>query len=1250
MKRSLAILCIFLLTFTAAISAAPLDSQKGSGGKKSQQSLTKLKKQSLDKKYDSNDQVRVLVELKEDPAISYAQKQKKRFKDLPNSKKKELKAEKLTSHKKVKDKAKQKNITFKELENFTTVVNGFSAKIAFGDIKSFEAIPEVAAVHVVNEYERPEEKPEMIYSKELVQAQEAWRDYGYKGEGMIVGIIDTGIDPTHRDMVLGGDTNDELTQGMVADLKTANNLRGKFYTEKVPYGYNYMDDNEEIRDLGPGASMHGMHVAGTVGANGDEANKSKGIKGVAPEAQLLALKVFGNDPNMPSTWGDIYVKAIDEAITLGADVLNMSLGSTAGFVSANDPEQQAVSRAVDNGIVMSISAGNSAHFGNGAANPFATNPDIGVSGAPGLSYDSVQVASLENSFLDLEALDYNIDGTAGKAPFMSASSVHPKDLDKKPYEIAYAGLGMPEELTNANVKGKFALIKRGTLTFVDKTKNAQAAGAIGVIIYNNADGIFSMATEPSITIPQLSMLKSDGDRLQQAVSAGKPVTVSFNDGEKAKVANPEAGKMSAFSSWGLTPNLDFKPEITAPGGQIYSTLNDDQYGMMSGTSMAAPHVSGGSALVLQRVDKDFGLTGFNRVNLAKNIMMNTSKPLIDKGTANNANKWDLPYSPRRQGSGVVQLHSALKTPVVVTEAFKNEAKVALKEVGNTFAFSLKAQNFSDQAVDYDVKGNIQTDFATKGRLGYSANILEAQKILDASIKVKGSDSTIITVPAKGSVTFEVTVDLSNAKVLADDLKTPAAVDTVFPNGYFVEGYITLKDPSDTNPELHVPYVGFKGKWDKAPILDGTIYDNSSFYGAAGALSTEGEDFAYLGVDPVTGTQTNKDWIAFSPNGDGTQDDFIPLPSFLRNAKKVEYSVVDSSWKELRKLRTENNVTKNYFDGGKSAKYSLQPARKWDGKLNNALAKDGQYFYQIKAMVDYEGAEWQTFKIPVKLDTTVPSVKFAKKGKVLALTGSDNANGSGLAYYDVQIDGKSVIESPLAPTTKEYTLPDTTGQKVQVIAVDFAGNKKSAEYDLNADTPEEDKTVPSVYLESPEALSVSSANNITINGYIEEPSGLREFTIDGKTVTAAYNAEKKRYEFSLTKNFADGVQTFIVKATDTAGNSISFKRTFMVDGKGPTLTVTGLPKKNTVPAKGANPLVDVTLADNFDDIRFYLNGNEVFYNEFKEPFAMRGFKKTIKDLELPLLPGKNTFLFEVTDLGGHKTTKEVTITKERKSRK
>ncbi len=214
------------------------------------------------------------------------------------------------------------------------------------------------------------------------------------------------------------------------------------------------------------------------------------------------------------------------------------------------------------------------------------------------------------------------------------------------------------------------------------------------------------------------MLKSNGDEIAAALQDGQAVTITF-EGENATIENPDAGKMSEFTSWGLTPNLDFKPEITAPGGQILSTLNDNEYGIMSGTSMAAPHVAGGGALVLERVDNEFGYENADRVNLAKNLMMNTSTQIEFE---------DALVSPRRQGAGMMQLHAALSTPVVVTESATNEAKVALKEVTeNTVSFELTATNYTDEAVSYEANVNVQTDTPVNA----GSDIVTAPKLFGA---------------------------------------------------------------------------------------------------------------------------------------------------------------------------------------------------------------------------------------------------------------------------------------------------------------------------------------------------------------------------------------------------------------------------------------------------------------------------------------------------------------------------------------
>jgi lactocepin len=1239
-KKSFAILLILLLTMSNAAFGAlgPKQQKASSSGPKA------ISEQGLD--YDDKDKVRVIVELDAESGIEYANKKQTRYKDLEESTKSTLQSKALEDQDTVKGQMNKAKVDAKYLNSFTTVINGFSAEVEFGKIKLIEKLSDVQSVHIVNEYKRPVEQPEMIYSKELVQAQEAWRDYGYKGQGMVVGVIDTGIDSGHRDMVLSDDTEVKLTEAEVQASVAENDLPGKFYTEKVPYGYNYMDQNAEIRDLGAGASMHGMHVSGTVGANGDEENG--GIKGVAPEAQLLALKVFGNDPEMPSTWSDIYVKAIDDAILLGADVLNMSLGSTASFVLPDDPEQKAVSRAVENGVLMSISAGNSAHFGNGYDNPMASNPDIGVAGSPGISSESLQVASLENSKINVEGMKVYFDGELhGTVGYQKQETPNFLDLFKdEKKEVVYVGTGEDQYYEGKDVTGKIVFVVRTGGFFYSQIEEAAIRhGAAGVIV-RGAEGhgdYVNMALEAK-TIPMISLSVAAGNELEAKAKAGKQMEVVF-DGSKVAAFNPAADTMSTFTSWGVTPNLDFKPEITAPGGKIYSTLNDDQYGMMSGTSMAAPHVAGGAALVLQRVDEEFKLTGAARVNMAKNIMMNTSEPVMDKSLVNKSHGWSNPYSPRRQGAGVMQLHSALATPIVMTDSESGIAKVSLKEVDNNVNFTVNVENFSDEAVSYDVSANVQTDFANGGFLGYAADALEAQEIQDAKVTITSEDKEIkesdkLEIPANSTVKVNVAIDLSEAKVYGDDIETLVDINSVFKNGYFAEGFLTLS--SEGEHAASIPYVGFNGDWTQAPILDAPYTDlENSFYGMTGLGANLPGGLDFLGFDQFAGEEGeySQDLAAFSPNGDGVADSTMPILSFLRNAKKVEYNVLDKEGNHLRTLRTENHVRKNYYDGTPNTQYTIKSASSWDGIVENDTVAEGDYYYEVRTLLDFPGAKWQSVKFPVKVDVTAPTFNVEYNKTTNALSFSDiEDKGVGVAYLDVQVNGES--KEALAGDSTAYSL--TTAAKdidfVDVVAVDYAGNKTTIRVPGVGDS-----TIPDIHWMTPEALGVVDTLEPVVTGYVTDKTGIKELVMDGKKVEVVWNEETKHYEFETKLSFdSDGVKKVDVSVVDGNGNKIEFQRRFFVDSSAPTLEVSNVP--SSVGSSTDSIDVTVKVKDNFDEIRLYQDGSEVFYNEMVEPYEMTGYEKSVP-LKLDLVEGDNKFTFKATDLAGHEVTKEIKIKKQ-----
>lgn len=1208
----------------------------------------------------NNEKVRVIVELTDKPVIEYATQKGVKFSKLNSLTVKTITEDLVNSQSMVKSSINESSIKIEYHNSFINVVNGFSGTTTYGEAKMIEKLPGVERVVLANEYSRPE--PEMIYSKEIVKVKEAW-ELGYNGEGMVVSVIDTGIDPSHRDMVLTNNEKAKLSEGDVEAIIDEESLPGRYFTPKVPYGYNYMDNNNEILDLGPEASMHGMHVSGTVGANGDEENG--GIKGVAPEAQILGMKVFGNDPGMPSTWGDIIIRAMDDSVKLGADVINMSLGSTAQFVRPNDPEQIAVTRAAENGVVLSVSAGNANRFGSGWGNPYATNPDVGVVGSPGLTAETIQVASIENEFVQIEALE----SQAGQIPYMATGPYEPIEVFNGPIEYLFAGLGgVPEDFEGINLEGKIALIERGRYNFVDKIMNAQDRGAIGVIVFNHesgGEGFVNMAYPGEGRIPAVFIGRTDGLALKALIDKGEN-TVEFN-GETKVVKNPNDGKMSSFTSWGLTPNLDFKPEITAPGGNIYSTFQDDKYGMMSGTSMAAPHVAGGSALILQRVGEEFDLDGVDKVNMVKNILMSTAKPLIDRGLYNEAYPTGNFVSPRRQGAGVMDLYGAATTPAVVVDSETELSKVNLKEIDDHTTFTVTVENFSDETVAYAVYGTVGTSLSLNGEIHNEAQGVYIDGTIDANknwagdfpISFEFDDDTVIKtvygevyntieIPGGRSVDFDVEIDLSNAV----DWMYNAPLDNIFPNGTFIEGFVRLVSADDTAPELSIPYVGFYGDWDEAPILDGSIYDENSFYGATGMLWLEDEinledmseeelfDLIESNGLGMTMEGPDKSKIAFSPNGDGVADTITPLISFLRNARELDINILDTDGNKLLDITSEEYVRKNYHDGLYPIT-TLHSNWEWNGEVRNKIV-DGEYIYQIRAKIDYPGADWHTVEFPVKIDTIEPvieSVDYDTDKEILTVKANDGDNE--IKEYELVDSNYEHIDSNTDGVFDLDKLIDDDSRTVLVVVRDYAFNTAKTE-----EMVVKDHVIPWIELEEPESYERFNSKELLFKGSVMDSSQLLELKIDGQDVDFTLNEETGDYDFETTVVFMeDGQQRVDVEAKDSAGNFINFERVIFVDTNPPVITMTQEPQSRVVDSNIDSVTLSGIVTDNLAQLRVRINGSEVYnkvvgdeyLDQFEQPseYEIRGY-------EVALELGKNIIKIDATDSAGNMTVREYIV--------
>ncbi|MCI8619937.1 MAG: S8 family serine peptidase [Oscillospiraceae bacterium] len=655
--------------------------------------------------------------------------------------------------------------------NLSIVADAFSANVKYGDLEMLETYladtygEAFAGIYIVPQYEIMEDEevndPNMGTAGDMVGASTAWSE-GYTGAGSRVAIIDTGLDTDHPsydpDAFLYSLNLTALENGKnVADynLLTAEEIESVlpllnatarykeskkkdltasdlYRNEKLAFAFNYVDRDLDVTHDNDTEGDHGSHVSGIatanlfvkkVAANGaiSFVHQENKVAGVAPDAQLLTMKVFGK---MGGAYNDDYMAAIEDALLLNCDAVNLSLGSGV-------PGRSYGSTAYIDGIfdslvgcdtVISISAGNNSHWAeNNYANDeglnFAEDVSQQTGGTPGAYTNSFTVASAVNSGITGKGGNFEGITVVGTNP-----GSHPEDMkdwgeldtsaDYSGTTYEYVFLGDP---TNADdtvkyggegafegldVAGKVVLISRGGgVSFYQKQDYAQAAGAAAAVIYNNANGSISMdLSDSSSQIPCVSILQADASKIlavsskQESGMMGGKVTIC----NKVQIsAHPDGYTMSDFSSWGTTGNLAIKPEITAPGGNIYSTLTDGAYGLMSGTSMAAPSIAGQSALVAQYIRENnlTEKTGLSARTLGLSLLMSTAVPLTDPAS-------NLPFSVRHQGAGLASAARAVESP----------------------AYILMDENATVCAADGKVKAELGDDAEKKGVYSFSFTV------------------------------------------------------------------------------------------------------------------------------------------------------------------------------------------------------------------------------------------------------------------------------------------------------------------------------------------------------------------------------------------------------------------------------------------------------------------------------------------------------------------------------------------------
>lgn len=614
----------------------------------------------------STKETKVIVELLEESIVEAKQKGKK------GQTKNKLATERGKVVKAVQSKVKSAKVN----REYDYVFSGFSVELPANEIPQLLSTPGVKAVYPNVEYTVTSEtevidedaiSPMMLDSAPHIGSNVAWGK-GFTGKGITVAVIDTGADYTHSD------------------------LAGRFGEYK---GYDFVDNDNDPQETPAGdprgaKTDHGTHVAGTVAANGQ-------IKGVAPEATLLAYRVLG--PGGRGTTENV-IAGIERAVQDGADVMNLSLGNT-----LNNPDfatSIALDWAMAEGVVAVTSNGNS-------------GPNNWTVGSPGTSREAISVGATQLPYNLYSATLFTSEGvsypSAAVMGFPNDKSV--TDLNGKELEFVNVGLGRPQDVAGLDLTGKIALIIRGEIPFVEKADNVKAAGAVGAIIYNNVGG--EIPDVAGMAVPTVRTSFEDGQKLVAELAAGKN-KVKFETALKQRVGETVA----SFSSRGpVESTWMIKPDVSAPGVNINSTVPGG-YGAKQGTSMASPHVAGAAALLLQAKPN-------YTVEQVKAALMNTAEELVDPN--------GKVYPHNTQGAGSIRVVDAIETTTLVTPGSHSFGVFTnLEEVEERQQY-VSIQNLSNERKKYTFDVSFKGNPAIKVVTSKNLNV-PAKKSQEVNFKVQ----------------------------------------------------------------------------------------------------------------------------------------------------------------------------------------------------------------------------------------------------------------------------------------------------------------------------------------------------------------------------------------------------------------------------------------------------------------------------------------------------------------------------------
>lgn len=985
-----------------------------------------------------NKEVAVIVHLSKKPVALEQGMSEVKGKKFSNARANEVRANVKAQQAKVKKELTAQKVQMVQGYTFDTVLNGFAAKIKANDLPKLLEIEGVTLVEpdatvYAEETTSASEKLTkndsvnafMSTSNSFLGVEKLWNE-GYEGQGIKVAVLDTGIDADHPEFagVYKGGKNFIINSATYAKTRADDDASETLPSERPASTPEFNSDGSSFY------TSHGTHVAGTIAAIG--ANEF-GIKGIAPKVDLYAYRVLGAYGS-GATSG--IVKAIETAVIEKMDVINLSLGG--GANSETDAGSFAINNAMMAGTIGVIATGNS-------------GPTRGTMGTPATARLGIAVGNttnpetMYNGEVNISAGNYNF---SKQLPLMGTTFGQnlATQLQGDFEVVAIPGNGEVKDFEGIDVKGKVALISRGSITFVDKIANAKANGAVATIIHNFAGG----TNAPDISgtflgdsfefLPTFDMSVTDGNALRTALASEKG-TVSFGKFTATSTAGDDVNDSSSRGP--STPNFDIKPDVSAPGTNIMSTIPmykvdypgvvyDEAYDRKTGTSMATPHIAAIAALVKQANPT---WTPFD----VKVALSNTAKVLDKK-------KYDV-FS---QGAGRVNPYAAAHPEILayaLDTAILDGTGAVVENLKGTVTFGPQLLKDGDISVTKQV---LVKDLKGSGG-NYNVSVDVTKTYGDAKITVDQPSFNL-----NGEQVLNITLTASKASA---------------PNGSEIQGYIYIN--GDDN-EISLPFA--------ADFSSEAVTEIKNFKISETDLSFNGDGVKDSGV------------LSFTLTGNVTTN-YIELWDIM-NPTAGEYGDGYIGY-----LHAGNSLAKGSYSLNVAGQY-----KPWSSEPATTIP-DGLYTIDFTGLAatgtvsDYAG--------PIVVKTTKPEISGAVKdsiakgqvtdkyidyNKELALYGLDyDLNEKLKASYIATVNGE--VQAPVSFKLNQdgsYTFPVTPETNaVSVVITDAAGNVNETQiYEKEIIVP----TEPTVTLE------IDQANVETRVGKEVQVKITEVTTVDGKTTT------------------------------------------------------------------------------------------------------------------------------------------------------